>query len=266
MFPAGRTSEVRSSREKSLMFMSVVALKPGVSVYPELAGARVLITGLSSAAGVDVARAFADQQARLVLQSGEQSPQLTELAAFLAESAPEIKLFNDPISDAEDAVRIAQVAAQDFGGLDAVINLVTLEPGEVTPDASFTDIEAAVSAKLIAAALVTRVAANRMRLTWTEGTILNVVTTAGAGGRSEAALAEVIHATLSAMTRGEAKEWAEHGVRINAVGPRAEDGEVAAASDADIAALALYLASKKGAGLSGHMFDARGLARRRCGL
>jgi 3-oxoacyl-[acyl-carrier protein] reductase len=248
------------------MFMSVVALKSGVSVYPELAGARVLITGITSQFGVDVARGFADHKARLVIQSEEQTPAITELAAVLAESAAEIKFFNTAFECPEDAVRLAQTAAQDFGGLDAVVNLVTLGPGEISAGASLGDVEAAVSAKLIAAALVTRVAANRMRLTMTEGSILNVVSVSEPARGHEAALAEVMHATLAAMTRGEAKGWAEHGIRINAAGPRlgAGDSGVSVASGADIAALALYLASKKGKGLSGHMFDAEGIAQRRC--
>jgi 3-oxoacyl-[acyl-carrier protein] reductase len=249
------------------MYMSVVAYKTGVPVYPELAGARVLITGLTSSRGVDVARAFADHKARLVIQAPESSPEMTALAAVLMESAAEVKLFNDPFASADDAVRLAQTAAQDYGGLDAVINLVTLEPGGIAREASFADVEAFVSAKLLVAALLTRVSANRMRLTWTEGAILNVLCMPARARDHEAALADVAHATLAAMTHGEAKEWAEHGIRINAAGPRpSAEGPSGAVitSEADIAALALYLASKKGKGLSGHVFDVEGIAARRC--
>ena len=107
------------------------------------------------------------------------------------------------------------------------------------------------------------VAANRMRLTLTEGSILNVVAMSGKPSASSAALADIAYATLAAMTRGEAKEWADQGIRINAVGPRTANGSTPA-SGADIAALALYLASKKGRGLSGTMLDAGGTATRRC--
>src|SRR5215471_7995713 len=41
--------------------------------YPELAGKRVLVTGLSSSCGVDVARAFSEHKARLILQFAEMS-------------------------------------------------------------------------------------------------------------------------------------------------------------------------------------------------
>ena len=46
------------------MFMSVVTHAPNVPVYAELAGKRVLITGLAPDAGVDLARGFADGKGR----------------------------------------------------------------------------------------------------------------------------------------------------------------------------------------------------------
>jgi 3-oxoacyl-[acyl-carrier protein] reductase len=249
------------------MLMSVVERKPGVPVYPELAGARVLVTGLSPEMGVDVARAFADHKARLVVQSPEDSPAMTEVAAILSESAAEIKVYNDPFASPDEAVRLVQGVAQELGGIDMLINIVRLEPEAIARDASPSDIEEYVAAKLLGAVLATRVAANRMRLTLTEGSILNVVAMPVSSRAANVALADVAYATLAAMTRGEAKEWAEQGIRINAIGPRSSAGGAngsAPASDADIAALALYLASKKGRGLSGHMLDAGGTAARRC--
>ena len=60
------------------------------------------------------------------------------------------------------------------------------------------------------------------------------------------------------MTRGEAGQWADQAVRINAVGPRTQTGGSTGAalkSEPDIAALALYLASRRGKTLSSHIFD-----------
>lgn len=245
------------------MLMSVVERKSDVQVYPELAGARVLITGLSPELGVDVARAFADHKARLVVQSPDDTPAMTEVAALLSESASEIKVFNDPFASADDAVRLVQNVAQDLGGIDALINIVRLEPDSIARDATPDDIEEYVAGKLLGCVLATRVAANRMRLTLTEGSVLNVVAMPAKSGVAGAALADIAYATLAAMTRGEAKEWADQGIRINGVGPRVAGGS-ATASGADVAALALYLASKKGRGLSGHMLDADGTATRRC--
>jgi len=105
-----------------------------------------------------------------------------------------------------------------------------------------------------------------MRLTLTEGMVLNVMMMPAPSTASETALAGVARTALAAATRHDARTWSPHGVRINAIGPRAMPLEAGAclASEPDIAALALYLASKRGRTLSGHIFDAAGIAARRC--
>jgi 3-oxoacyl-[acyl-carrier protein] reductase len=250
------------------MLMSVFAREQGFPVYPELAGARVLITGLTSKTGVDVARAFAEHKARLVLQSLESSPEMTALGTVIAEAAADLKVFDDPVTSADDAIRFAQDPAQAYGGLDAVINLVSIGWHDFAGRERPAEIEDVVSAKLSAAMFITRVVANRMRLMMTEGLILNIVGMPAPNHAREAALADVVHAGLAAMTRGEASQWAEQAIRINAIGPRCAAtnvrGGACLASEPDIAALALYLASKKGRGLSGHVFDAEDVAARRC--
>jgi 3-oxoacyl-[acyl-carrier protein] reductase len=249
------------------MLMSVVPRACEFVSMPELSGARVLITGLTTAAGFDVARGFADHGARLVIQSPEDSPEMTELAAVLAENSSEIRLFNDPLASDGEAVRLVQSAVQDFGGLDAVVNLVTIEAGVAQRLATYEDVEAVVLDALRLPLRLTEVAANRMRLVWAEGSILNVVRFADVSGGRAMMLADVLRAELADLTRGLAESWAEHGIRINAVAPpsslAAMSGE-AGASDADLAAIALQLASRKGRSVSGHVLDAVGASRRWC--
>lgn len=240
------------------MFMSVIAPVPGVSVYPELAGARVLLTGIAEAAGVDTARAFADHKASLVLQSADTSPKMTELVSILAETATEIRFFNQPIGS--DSVRFAQTAAQAFSGLETVVNFISIEREEIAHLADLSEIEDFVSDKLDAALQITRVAANRMGLTWTEGSILNVILMPAPGNDREAMLAGLIRTALAAMTKGEAHALAGRAIRVNAIGPRsrvaAESAGACLTNGPEIASLALHLASKKGRQLTGHVFDA----------
>lgn len=250
------------------MYMSVATRADAAPVYAELAGARILLTGLTAEMGVDVARAFADHKARLVLQSADASPAVAELAAILAESASDMKLFLEAPLDRDSAVRFAQSAAATFGGLDAVVNLVTIRRSELAGLASLDACERFIADKLIVPTLIGRVAANRMRLTWTEGLILNVVVMEEPATAAEAAMANLVRGALAALTRGEAGEWADKAIRFNAIGPKShmpgENAGATLASEPDIAALALYLAAKKGRLLSGHVFDAEGVARRGC--
>lgn len=239
------------------MFMSVVDHVPGVAVYPELAGARVLVTGLTLSAGVDVARALASHRTHLVLHTADTSPAMTEVGALLAESATNLQIFNEPLETRDAARRFAQTASQIHGGLDTVVNLVTISSDEIAGLDSEASVEAFISDTLGNQLEITRVIANRMRTTWTEGSILNVVLMPEPATQREVTVGGLVHAALAAMTRGEAQTWAEHAIRINAIGPRGTAPAGAAlSSEPEVASLALYLASKKGRTLSGQMFDA----------
>ncbi len=261
------------------MLMSVVAGIRNVRQYPELAGARVLITGISTETGVDIARGFAEVGSRLVLQIDPgHEPDAAEKSAallqILANTATEIRATEQALTDGDHAIRFAQGAAQAYGGLDAVINVVVPKSCHITQGSSTNEIEDAVSDTLRAACLTTRVAANRMSLTWTEGLILNAVLAPSPRSKVEAAFNAILGQALATMTQIEAATWAPKGIRINAIGPRSasdlgSDCAKARAAkglsgEADVAALALHLASNRGRSLSGHMFDADGVATRKC--
>jgi 3-oxoacyl-[acyl-carrier protein] reductase len=242
------------------MYMGRVITSPEAEVLRELEGARVLITGLSAEAGVDLARTFADLKARLVVHTSDLSPTMTEVFALLSQGAREIRLYTSEIATAEAATAFAQTSSQVFGGLDAVINLTEFTAADYAAAACDDRVEDVVTARLSPLAHMTRVVANRMRLVFSEGLILNILKTATPRNGREAAIASVVRSALAAMTAGEAKAWEGQGIRINAVGPRSmTDDRTAGAclsNEPDIAALALYLASRRGRSLSGLVFDA----------
>jgi len=238
------------------MLTSVLESGVDVGPYPELAGKRILITGLNLQSGVDVARAFAEQGCRIVLHTTASGAEVDAVVEMLSQTASELQVYFDPLSEMDSTVRFAQTAARAFSGLDAVVNLVHFEAGAVAGDATVHDVEGAVAREMRNACLVTRIAANRMRLTWSEGLILNIMTCAPPQSDAEAALLSVARAMLAGMTRTEARQWADQAIRINAVAPsmEAEDGPCLE-SEPDIAALALFLASPRGRDLSGLVFD-----------
>lgn len=250
------------------MFMSVVTHAPNVPVYAELAGTRVLITGLSPSSGVDLARGFADHRCRLVLQTGADGPETDAVMTLLAEAAAETRMFTTDLANGEAAVRFAQGPAQAYGGLDVAVNLIEVSPEDFAGRKTLDDVEDLVSQKLLAATLMSRVIANRMRLTLTEGLILNVVLMAHPASDVEQIFAGILRTALATVTRQEASQWADKAIRINAIGPRGTmDSAMAGSclnSGPDVAALALYLASRKGRQLTGHVFDAEGVAANGC--
>ena len=248
------------------MLMSVAEIARDAGVYPELSGSRVLITGLGPTCGVDITRAFAEHNCRLVLQIPDPCPETDALLQIIAETALDVRVHHDPIDQAESATRFAQAASQTYGGLDCVVNLIQISRFDLNSAVTLEDIETLFKDRMQAAARATRVAANRMGLTWSNGSILNVLRLPTATKPSEAALAGIARAALAAMTRTEAANWAEQGVRVNAIAPRASlstgllQDDDCLRSEPEIAAAALYLASQRGEKISGHVLDSEGIA------
>ncbi len=247
------------------MLMSVAEITASNELHPELAGSRVLITGIGPTYGVDISRAFAEHGCRLVLQIPNPCPETDALLQVISQAALDVRVHHDMIDDAEASTRFTQAATKTYGGFETVINLIQFSRYDLNHATTLEDVEALFTARLQAASHATRVAANRMGLTWANGSILNVLRLPAPKSGSEAALAGIARTALAAMTRSEAANWAEQGIRVNAIAPRVTISDAPALEDCvrsepEIAAVALYLASTRGQSVSGHIFASENVA------
>jgi 3-oxoacyl-[acyl-carrier protein] reductase len=226
--------------------------------YPELAGRRVLVTGLTGAGalGFEIVRLLAEQRAAIVLGAAEACPEVQALAELVAPLTPELQMFTGPFSDHDDMLRFARLAMQSTGGIDVVINVA--EIGEPPAGATEDTIERMVTDALAMPCLVTRVAANRMRTTLVQGTIINLVISPRHASARARLVAGIARTALAAFTRSEAQSLAADGIHINAIAPADADRNAGhcISGNPDIASLALHLASGRGSNLSGLMFEA----------
>ena len=119
------------------MLMSVIEGALSAPAYPDLAGKRVLLTGVRRGCGVDIARAFAEHRVRIAVQFAEASPAMQAVAEIVAPAALEAQVYGPVGAGAESATEFARTAVQAFGGLDVVVNLVPLETAHLDPAATF---------------------------------------------------------------------------------------------------------------------------------
>ena len=208
------------------MYMGRVGSSAEGEVSNELAQSRILVTGLTALAGVDVARSFADLRARLVVHTTDLSPELIELVALLSQSAGEIRLHTHDISTADTAAAFAQTSAQAYGGLEAAINLASISRAEIDAIRRDGDLEALISAKLSPLAQLTRVIANRMSVVLSEGLILNVLKMPHPENARQEAVAAFARTVLASMTVKEATSWARQGHSRQCRRPACSSGRV----------------------------------------
>ncbi|MEO0809917.1 MAG: SDR family oxidoreductase [Pseudomonadota bacterium] len=241
------------------MLMNVAEITQSAEIYPELAGTRVLITGIGPDCGIDVARVFAEHGCRMILQIPNPCRKTDAFLQIIAENAEDVRAHHEPITDSEKAIRFTQKAAKLYSGIDTVINFIQLRRHDLNRMVTLEEIETFLSNRLQAASQATRVAANRMGFTRSSGSILNIMHTPSPKSGSEMALAGIARTALAALTKAEAGQWADCGVRINAVAPPSTTFAVSAGMDdciyneAELAQMALYLTSHKGRELSGHV-------------
>lgn len=227
--------------------------------YPELAGRRVLVTGVTGngGLGVEIVRLLAEQRACIIIGALEPSPEVQALAEIVAPLAPELHLITGPFTSHDDILRFARTAMQATGGVDAVINVA--EVGEPPARATDAAVERMVTDILSMPCLVTKVAANRMRTTLTEGAIINIVVGRPKASAHARIIARIARTAIAAFTRSQAQLLAADGIQINAVAPAdADKGAACITGNPDIVSLALHLASGRGSNLSGLMFEAVG--------
>ena len=228
-------------------------------LYPEIAGKRVFIAGITQAYGVDIARTFAEAGAKLTLQFDEDSQEMATVAEMLAPVAPSLAARHGRFTSVDALVQFTRGAIADMGGIDIVINIVVFDGGDDIGKSDAADIERKVSDLLTPACLTSRIAANRMRLTFNKGLVLTLASMPPGASPQQRAFGAVAKTALAAMTRREAQAWVEQGIRFNAVAPETHGGASGLADEPNVAALALYLASGRGATLSGHTFEAEPL-------
>lgn len=224
------------------------------SEYPELIGSRVLVTGAQGQFANDVLFRFAEARARLAIITTGNTEITAEARKKLAQEALSVR-FLPEAGAAPDALSLVRAAVQCFGGIDCVVNIVAIDEQELQ---SAADAERQIGDLLALPCLATRIAANRMRVMRTAGSILNIVTSTRALSRRGKAAADVVRGLLGAFTRAEARTWAADGIRVNAIAPGLSDAAPSTrlSLGPDVATLAVHLAAGREHALTGLTFEA----------
>lgn len=186
---------------------------------PDLADKAVLITGASTGIGAALARAFAAQGAKVVVHYNSSADAAKALAAEIADAGGAVKLAKGDFSKPDDIRRVVEEAASAFGRLDGLINnaggMVKRVPYEDATDADYDAIM-----DLNARSVVTATQAALPHLKVNGGFVINTTSIAARNGASGGAgLYGSSKAFVSNVTRGMAKEFIVHGIRVNGVAP-----------------------------------------------
>ena len=188
---------------------------------PTLRGRTALVTGAFSGLGRHFAGVLASHGARVAL-AGRRIDLGRTVAAEIggALGRPEdVRAYpldvTDPASVAEAVARIGS----ELGTPAIVVNnagTTARGPSLEFADDAWTGV---VDVNLSGVFRVAQASARAMVLAGTRGTIVNIASIVGLRVRSQVAAYAATKAAVVQMTKALALEWAEHGIRVNAIAP-----------------------------------------------
>ena len=182
------------------------------------AGKVALVTGASSGIGRATALAFARQGAKVVV-AARRLEQCEETVSLIREAGGEAMSWRCDVAKSADVQALVEATIAAFGRLDYLFNNARIEGTTFTPVAEYTEDAWAqvIAVNLSGVFLCTKYAIPH--LVKTKGAIVNMASIAGlSGGRMGAAYYASKHGVVG-LTKSTAIEYADQGVRVNAVAP-----------------------------------------------
>ena len=189
--------------------------------YFDLTGQVAIVTGCSTGLGVQMAKALANQGAKIVAVARRQNL-IDEVAAELAKDyGVETLAIRCDITDTEAVNKMVEEVMAKFGRIDILIN--NAGTGAVAPAEDITDDQFGneMNIDLFGSFRVARAVAKQAMIPAKYGRIINIASMYGLVGNKIAGSAPY-HAAKGGvvnLTRALASEWGKYGITVNSICP-----------------------------------------------
>ena len=181
-----------------------------------LADKVAIVTGAGAGIGEAIAIRFAEEGARLVLNDISEPAGQALLKKITALGAKAIFVAADVSKEADDR-RMADSAAQAFGGIDIVVNNAADFTQKSVEAADTRDWEKVLGVNVIGTALVSKFAIAHMKAKG--GSIVNIASMSGIISQPDFATYNSSKGAVLTMSKCMALDLARYSIRVNSICP-----------------------------------------------
>lgn len=177
-------------------------------------GKVAIVTGASSGIGLEMVKRLIEKGYRVVANSRNIT------SASTLDGTGDLKLVDGDIGIRETAQRVVDTALQSFGRVDLLVNNAGVFIPKPFTEYTAEDFQRAVGTNLAGFFYVSQLAVAQMRLQ-KSGHVVNISTSFVSQpiGVLPASLANLTKSGLESVTRSLAIEFADEGIRFNAIAP-----------------------------------------------
>lgn len=176
------------------------------------------VTGGSYGVGAATALALAREGYDVAVSATRAENLDATVAKLAATGARVVPIVLDLRSQPSIERALADVISA-FGHLDLVLNNASTNLRKLAVDVTWAEWDAVMATNLTGAFFLTQQVGRRLIADGRPGAIVNLASTHGLVGAAERSVYGISKGALIQMTRMLAIEWAEHGIRVNAIVP-----------------------------------------------